>query len=232
MYTARMQRRESPLAARLLGSQTSLADRVHATLREQIIDGSLPPGTRLSEPVIAVELGVSRTPVREALGRLQQEGLVTRYRGGGLHVAGLTQKEAAEIIGIRAVLEGYAARLAAERITPAELERASAAHLAAAEAIEREDVDRVLEANTVFHDTINSASHSTRCVAMIAELRDWVLRYRAQVLADAASRRRSFEQHAEILAALERREGEAVESLVRAHILETTRSVLEHVTPD
>jgi DNA-binding GntR family transcriptional regulator len=227
-----MQRPGSSLVTRLLGSETSLADRVHATLREQIVDGSLPAGTRLREPVIAVELGVSRTPVREALGRLLQEGLAVRYRGGGLHVAGLTRKDAAEIIGIRAVLEGYAARLAAERITPAELDRAKAAHAAAAEAIDRDDIDGVMEANTVFHDTINGASHSTRCVSMISELRDWVLKYRAQVLADEASRRWSFEQHAEIIAALEQHDEEAVEALTRRHILETTRSVLDHVAPD
>lgn len=228
LYTHRMQKQS--VAARLLyEGGPSRAERVHSILRLEIIEGTLPPGTRLSELAIADELGVSRTPVREALRLLEQEGLVVRQRGHGLFVAELTRKEAAEIIGMRSVLEGYAAGLAADRITPLELEKIRLAHKDAEEAIALGDVSRLVKANTTFHDTINEASHAPRCVAMIAELRDWVLRYRAEALADEEARRRSFEQHAEILTALEEGDAQKTEQLMRVHILDTTGSVVERI---
>jgi DNA-binding GntR family transcriptional regulator len=207
-------------------SQRPRAEQVREALRARIVDGSLPPGTWLSEPTIAGELQVSRTPVREAIGRLEEEGLVRRTPGLGAFVAELTEREAAEIIGIRAALEGYAAHLAAARITDDELERVRAAHAAAELALAADDVEALLAANMEFHDAVNAASHSPRTVGMINGLRDWVVRYRTRVLGEPDRRRRSFESHSLILGALGRRDEAAAESAMRQHIREAWSDVL------
>lgn len=205
---------------------------VHDVLRAQIVDGSIPPGTRLSEVKLAEYLSVSRTPVREALRKLEQEGFAERRYGLGLFVAELTRGGAMEVVGIRSVLEGYAGRLAAERITATELGSVRAAHRDAQPAIEAGDSEKLLAANTRFHDGINAASHSERCVAMIGELRDWVLRYRAEALAMDTARSRWFAQHGEIIAALESGDGQLAEKLIRAHIYESMIVAIDHVFQD
>jgi DNA-binding GntR family transcriptional regulator len=207
-------------------SQPPRAEQVREALRARIVDGTLAPGTWLSEPTIATELQVSRTPVREALGRLEEEGLVRRTPGLGAFVAELTEREAAEIIGIRSVLEGYAAQLAAARIADEELTRVSAAHSAAEAAMANDDVDALLLANMEFHDAVNAASHSPRTVVMINGLRDWVVRYRTRVLVDVDRRRRSFECHAQILEALSQRDEAAAERAMREHIHDAWSAVL------
>lgn len=201
-------------------------------LRAQIVDGSIPPATRLSEVTLAKHLGVSRTPVREALRKLEQEGLAERRHGLGLFVTELTRGDAAEIVGIRSVLEGYAARLAAQRITDEELKAIYAAHRDARRAIEQREVDVLLDANTRFHDGVNAASHSGRCVAMIGELRDWVLRYRAEALAEDAAQLRSYDQHGQIIAALASGDGQLAEELTRAHIYDSMSAVIKQAFPE
>jgi DNA-binding GntR family transcriptional regulator len=202
------------------------AHQVREVLRARIVDGTLPAGTFLSEQAIAAEMQVSRTPVREALGRLEEEGLVRRTPGLGAFVAELTEREAAEIIGIRSVLEGYAAQLAAARISDEELGVVRTAHGAAAEAMDGDDVAALLAANMDFHDAVNAASHSPRTVAMINGLRDWVVRYRTRVLGDEYRRKRSFEAHARIIEALSMRDALAAESAMRQHIRDAWSDVL------
>jgi DNA-binding GntR family transcriptional regulator len=218
----------SALAKRLTEpAPPSLAQRIHATLRSEILSGTLPPGTRLNETVLASELSASRTPVREALRQLAQEGLAEPSAAGGLEVMALTTERVGEIMGIRSVLEAYAAELAAERISHAELDRLRAAHQRAAHAIDAGDLELLVHANTDFHDGVTAASQARRCIAIISELRDWVLRYRPLALADDASRRRSFAQHAAILRALENHDPCEASALTRQHIIDSTLPVIE-----
>lgn len=200
-------------------ARTSLADAVYDLIRNQIVTGVLQPGDRLMEPVLAEDLGVSRTPVREALRRLEQAELVVRNpRDQGRYVHKPAPAEIREVLGVRAVLEGYAARLAAEHITDEELARLRALHTEAVAAIEQGETARLAELNTAFHDGINAASRAPHCVALIDALRDRILQYRFAFLRDDTTRRASFREHGEILAALESRAADQAEALVRAHI--------------
>jgi DNA-binding GntR family transcriptional regulator len=207
----------------------SRAEYVHGVLRQEIISGSIRAGTRLSETLLASELSVSRTPVREALRRLQQEGLVVKSSRGGVEVPFLSRKDVAEIIGIRAVLEGYAARLAAEHISDDRLVELRRSHESALRAIEIADVAQLIAENTIFHDGVVAASSSARCTMMVGELRDWILQYRSQILASADAQRRSYAQHGEILDALASRDTEGAEELMRRHIVESMTPVLQVV---
>jgi DNA-binding GntR family transcriptional regulator len=200
-----------------------LADRAYGEIRRYIVEGVLPPGTRLIEKKLTTSLGISRTPLREALRRLEQDGLIERHIGGGLSVTELTLDELKEILGIRAVLEGHCAALAAERISAVELAALFKAHEDAADAIRDEDLQALKEANTRFHDGINAASGSRRCMAMVSGMRESVLRYRSEALSDEATRKRSFEEHLEILTAIKEHDSERAEKLMRAHIGEVAR---------
>lgn len=214
------------LSSLLEPEKPRLADQAYADIRRHIVEGTLPPGTRLVEHKLTESLGVSRTPLREALRRLEQDGLIERQGGGGLRVTELTLDDLKEIMGIRGALEGYCARLAGERITAAEIEALEAAHEDATAAIRDGDLAALVAANTRFHDGIDAASRSPRCIAMINGIRDWVLSYRSEVLVDEETRRRSYEQHAEIIAALRAGNGADVEQLVRDHIAEVAERLV------
>lgn len=198
--------------------KASLGDQVYLSLRKKITRGIVPPGTRLVEDELADEFSVSRTPIREALRRLEQEKLVKREPGAGLTVPELSAIDTAEIIGIRSVLEGYAARLAASRIDEAELAALVDLHAKTKEATLAENRDRLVNLNTAFHDSITKASHSRRCIEMVQQLRDFVLAYRIRILSTREARVRSLEEHNAILCALQDRNPEQAEHLVRDHV--------------
>jgi DNA-binding GntR family transcriptional regulator len=203
-----------------------LADWAYGEIRRYIVEGVLPPGTRLIEKKLTTSLGISRTPLREALRRLEQEGLIERHVGGGLSVTALTLDEIKEILGIRAVLEGHCAALAAGRISAQDLAALFRTHEDAADAIRNNDLRALNEANTRLHDGINAASGSRRCVVMVNGIREAVLRYRSEALNDEAARTRSFEEHLEILTAIKEHDSERAEKLMRAHIGEVARHLM------
>jgi DNA-binding GntR family transcriptional regulator len=211
-------------------ARSLIADQCYQILRQQILEGSLLPRARLAEPNLAQELGSSRTPVREALRRLEREGLVERSHSGGLYVTQLTREDASEVIGIRAVLEAYAAKLATQQITEPELASLRRVHEEADVAIQEDDVSRLVKLNTDFHDQINAASRTNRCIAMIAELRDSVLRYRRLVLDDDQARMRSFRQHGEILAAMVLRDAKLADELVHKHIASLKDEIIANIS--
>jgi len=217
---------EPDLSSLLRPARPRLADHVYDSLRRFIIEGKVPPGARLIEQDLCAVLNVSRTPLREGLRRLEQDGLIERHDGLGLRVTELTRQEAEEIIGIRSVLEGYAGRLAAARITQDELEAIRRAHGDAGVALEGGDVEALIEANTRFHDGINGASHSPRCVSISNGIRDWVMRYRLRTLSEQSAREASYRQHGEILEALASRDPILVEQLIRDHIIDSGRRML------
>ena len=132
-----------------VATPTTAVDHVHRELRQAIVHGRLEPGTRLVETQLAEMLGVSRTPIREALLRLETEGVVLRGQGG-LVVAD-TESERAVILGIRQRLEGFAARLAAERMSASELDALEAACAAGAATIEEMSLEERRVSNFRFH---------------------------------------------------------------------------------
>ncbi len=182
----------------------SLSARTYRTLRDALLRRAIAPGERLIETELAQQLGVSRTPVRDALARLAAEGMADALPTGGIVVRDI-QKELADIYGLRQVLEGYAARLAAERIEAQELER-----LAAISARLRASID-------AFHLQIAAASRNDRLVKLINGYRDYFLNPHTLGLYDRAAMLRSHEQHEAIVQALRGRDGDAAERLVRDH---------------
>jgi DNA-binding GntR family transcriptional regulator len=195
----------------------SVVDQVHAILREQILNGELPRGSRLPQETIAAELGVSRTPLREALRRLASEGLVTLQPNHGATVAGLDFSDMHDAWVARLAIEPSAARLAADRREPDELER-----MAAAIAAQRQGGDAAsgLDANREFHLALVASSgnrHFDHFAHMLWVSRISVAIYTAQA-SESAGVDGWADEHEAILVAITAADGDRAERLTRAHI--------------
>ena len=198
-------------------SRQTLAEQVYATLKKAIVTGDVQPGERLKELEIGRSLGASRTPVREALSLLEQEGLVKSLPSGGLVVVELAEADVEEIFGLLQVLESYAGRLAAARITEKQLERLDAV-CRRAEQLGDDEVDRLSVLNWRFHEMLIEAAEQRRLQDLIRNLRSAMQPYRAVTLTSGDFRGRSVADHRQMIALLRARDGERLERLMFEHI--------------
>jgi DNA-binding GntR family transcriptional regulator len=212
---------------KLIGERKSLGQHVFETLRMNIIRGSLPAGSRVVESRTADELGISRTPVREALHKLEREGLLARQPRGGYVVLGLSRDDIEETFGIRSILESYAARLAALKHSAVELEPLEQKITVYQAHLDRGDFAALPKINTAFHDQLYALSRSPKLIHMINGLRDHIFRYRQIILQKEQMARQSNADHQLMLDAIKQRDGDSVERLVREHILRGQKVVLE-----
>lgn len=210
-----------------LPPRPSLGQAAYEILKGAILKGDLAPGSRIVETRMAEALNISRTPVREAIQRLEREGHVTPHRSGGFVVAGTTPSDIMEIFGIRSVLESYAARLAARHHSPEDLIPLEERITAFREALERDAVEDLMGINTAFHDLLYGLSRSPRLIRMIHGLRDPIARFRRVILSRRPMAGASNEDHQAMLDLIRKRDEDGVERLVRMHILRGQQVVLE-----
>lgn len=208
-----------------LDSYKPLREVVFETLRDAIIQGRLKPGERLMEIQLAEEMGVSRTPVREAIRKLELEGFLVMVPRRGVYVAGISMKDIVDVFEIRAALEGLAAGLAAERITDEELEELERALVKTAEAI-YSNLDAVVETDVYFHDLIYRASRNQRLIQMVSNLQDQIHRFRTTSLSQPGRTKVAIEEHKKIVEALAERNVELAQNLARDHIENAEASLL------
>lgn len=205
------------------GTLSDSVEKAYLSIRAAIFDGSLTPGAPLRESVLAEMIGVSRTPVRAALSRLEREGLVLYEKYRRYTVSRLDAADIESIFNLRLALEGLAARLAARHVTPdqiAELRALNARMLAHVEARDATTIEGFDRLNASFHRLIATAAGDARLEAMLAGLVDlpltFLARYRPQIH-DHLSR--SCQHHDEIATALEAANPDWAESQMRAHLL-------------
>lgn len=184
-------------------------------LLDEIRNGTLAPGARLRETDLADRLGISRTPVREAIRQLETDGLVIHLPRQGATIRSLDHAEVVELYEMRAVLEGTAARLAARAASDIEL-----AELAALNAeLERAPVgDAARELNRVFHRTLIDAARNRFLIKSMSALQKTLLILGPTTLGDPDRARRAVTEHAAVLAALQSRDGAGAEAAMRAHV--------------
>lgn len=204
-----------------------LVDDAALSLRDAILNGRFLPGARLRQTDLADQLGISRTPIREALGRLQQEGLVDLLQGGGVRVCILDLDEAAQLYDLREVLDGLAARLAAARATPAALGRLDRALGRMRQCLARQDANQWFGAHVAFHDEIFRASGHGRLGSFSGLVRLSIQRFHPLLLKTPHRLEDAFREHREIHEAIVARDGERAERLARAHIANAKAIVLE-----
>lgn len=206
-------------ALKSLPVRRSLGRSVFENLKRAIVKGDLTPDSRVVESRVAEALGISRTPVREAIHKLEREGLVRQGPKGGFFVAGLTSEDMEETFGIRSVLESYAAKLAAIRHLEGELRPLEEKLEAYQESLDRGNLDALPRINTEFHDLLYGLSRSPKLIKMINGLRDHILRFRLVILKIEEMAKLSNEDHCMMLRAIKGRDAAGVEKLVKKHIL-------------
>lgn len=219
-----MERRLIPVK---LDTYKPLREIVFESLREAIISGHLRPGERLMEIQMAEEMGVSRTPVREAIRKLELEGFVVMVPRKGAYVAGVSIKDIADVFEVRAALEGLAAGLAAERITDAELEVLERSLVHVAEASEAGDLEKLVSMDTDFHDSLYKACRNERLVQILSNLREQIQRFRSTSLSHPGRMKLAWEEHKQIVEAISERNVEVARELAREHIENAENSMLD-----
>lgn len=197
------------------------SDRAYGAIRSMILSGELPAGAQLVEEALAERCGVSRTPVRDALRRLEADLLVVRSDTQRSFVANWSLDDVAEAFDLRARLESLAARRAAERMTPPLLERIRAANRAIGLAVAppAPDVDGFLEHNRTFHAVVLEASGSRRLTALLGTLIEQPVVWRTAHHYGREALHRSHSEHEELAAAFARRDGAWAEAIMTGHIL-------------
>ena len=195
-----------------------LRDVVFNTLRSAIITGELSPGERLMEIKLANELGVSRTPVREALRKLEREGLVITTARKGAEVAPINERDLKEVLEVRKSLESLACQLAAQKITPEQVEELSAMNSSIAQAIEENDIEAITQLDIDFHEVIYQITENRRLIDILHQLKEHILRYRLQYIKDMKNKKNIVEEHKKIIGALESHNPKASRREIERHI--------------
>lgn len=179
-----------------------LRDIVFKTLREAIITGDLKPGERLMEIKLANELGVSRTPVREAIRKLELEGLVIMTARKGAEVAPINEKDLREVLEIRKVLESLACELACKNVQPENLAVFEEINARTEEAVKSENIEEITKQDVAFHEAIYSITKNDRLVAMLHNLKEHIFRYRLEYIKDMKNKGTIVEEHKKIIEAI------------------------------
>lgn len=195
-----------------------LRDVVFKTLRRAILKGELQPGERLMEIALAKKLGVSRTPIREAIRMLELEGLVLMIPRRGAEVAGITEKNLRDTLEVRRALEELAIEISCTKITDEELEELSKAERAFDLAIENKDIIEIARADERFHDIIFTSTGNDKLVQMINNLREQMYRYRLEYVKSESTRNQLMNEHEMILKALKSRDKSEAKRIIAEHI--------------
>lgn len=208
-----------------LDSYKPLREVVREALRDAIIHGVLAPGERLMEFQLAEQLGVSRTPVREAIRRLELEGFVVMVPRRGTYVADLSMKDINNVFEVRMALDVLAAGLAAERITDEELEKMERMLVEISEYIKTNNMDKIVEIDSNFHDVLYQASRNDRLAGIIANLREQLTRFRTISMSYPGRLINTLEEHRCLVEAIAQRDMELAQAAAREH-LENAEQVL------
>lgn len=195
-----------------------LRDVVFNTLRQAILRGELKPGERLMEIQLANKLGVSRTPIREAIRKLELEGLVLMIPRRGAEVSEITEKSLRDVLEVRRALEELAVKLACEKIQDNEIEELKQAEAEFAEALKSGDVTVFAEADVKFHDIIYRTTDNQRLIQLLSNLREQMYRYRVEYLKKEDSHEVLLQEHARIMETIEKRDEEHAVEAVCTHI--------------
>ncbi len=208
-----------------------LRDVVFNTLRQAILKGELKPGERLMEIQLANKLGVSRTPVREAIRKLELEGLVLMIPRKGAEVAEITRQDMEDVLEVRTALEELAVKDACDHITDAQLSELKKASNEFKKALlEGKDLVTCADADMHFHDVILSATNNRRLIQILNNLREQMYRYRMEYLKDERTHKTLIEEHDAIRRALKKHDKVKAGAAIRVHIDNQKRSILESLT--
>lgn len=208
-----------------------LRDVVFQTLRQAILRGELKPGERLMEIQLANKLGVSRTPIREAIRKLELEGLVLMIPRKGAEVAEITEKNLRDVLEVRCALEELAVQLACDRIDKQGIRDLQQAAKNFESVLDSADITKIAEADVAFHDIIYMATDNKRLIQLLNNLREQMYRYRIEYLKKKEYYPRLLAEHQDIIQAIANGERERATKITSQHIdnqVETVADTIRH----
>ncbi|MCQ2509973.1 MAG: GntR family transcriptional regulator [Lachnospiraceae bacterium] len=206
-----------------------LRDLVFHTLRRAILQGNLKPGERLMEIKLANRMGVSRTPIREAIRMLELEGLVVMIPRKGAQVAKITEKDLRDVLEVRMGLEQLAIKFASQRISDIQIDELFRASKEFAKAVSEENLTEIAEADVHFHDLIYKATGNERLIQLLNNLREQMYRYRIEYLKSQAIRDSLVKEHDILCEKLKARDMEGAIEIMESHIGRQEEYILQNL---
>lgn len=209
-----------------------LRDVVFNTLRQAILTGELKPGERLMEIHLANRLGVSRTPIREAIHKLELEGLVTMIPRRGAEVAQITEKSMNDVLEVRRALDALCVELACDRITSEELEQLKNACEEFEQAVKTKDIKKIAQADVALHDIIVQATGNQRLIQLVLNLSEQMYRYRFEYIKDTSQHQNLIEEHRIIYRSIVNKEKETAAQAAMVHIDNQKLAIMRQIRLD
>lgn len=206
----------------------SLRGRVFHKLREDILSGKYAENEELKEVAIGEEMGVSRTPVREAFRQLELEGLIQIIPNKGAYVTGITEKDVKDIYMIRSLLEGLCARWATEHITPEQMEEMEENIYLSKFHAQKGHLDQLAELDNRFHDILYEACNSKILEHQLKDFHQYVLRVRKKTLASESRGPQSNEEHEQIMLAIKAGDADKAEMLANRHMINAYNNMVKN----
>lgn len=206
----------------------SLRGRVFHKLREDILSGKYKDHEELKEVAIGDEMGVSRTPVREAFRQLELEGLIQIIPNKGAYVTGITEKDVKDIYMIRSLLEGLCARWATEHITKEQMEEMEENVYLAKFHASKGHLEQLAELDNRFHDILYEACNSKMLEHQLKDFHQYVLRVRKKTLANANRGPQSNEEHEKIMEAIKDKDAALAETLANQHMINAYENMVKN----
>ena len=209
-----------------------LRDVVFNRLRQSILIGELKPGERLMELHLANRLGVSRTPIREAIHKLEQEGLVTIIPRRGAEVAQITEKSMNDVLEVRRALDALCVELACERITEEGLTTLREACENFEQCVRTGDSKQIAQADVALHDIIVQATGNQRLIQLVNNLSEQMYRYRFEYIKDSSQHQTLVEEHRIIYQSIVRKDKETAAAAARTHIDNQEKAIIRQIRLD
>lgn len=215
-----------------LNDYKPLREVIFNTIREAIIVGELKPGERLMEVKLAEKMGVSRTPVREAIRKLELEGLVEMLPRKGAHVADLSVKDIMDVLEVRSTLDGLASYLSATRITDDEIKELKHSLGQFVNCVEKDNLQGSIKKDVEFHDIIYRSSRNDKLIQISNNLREQVQRFRVIYIKDHSSSRELVREHNAICDAITNRDPDAAMIFANKHIKNQEEAIIRAIKRD
>ena len=206
-----------------------LRDVVFNTLRQAILKGELKPGERLMEIALADKLGVSRTPIREALRKLEQEGLVVMIPRRGAQVADITEKDLNDVLEVRIALENLSIEKACKRMTDEQITQLGIAAGVFGKTIAEDNLVKLAEADVAFHEIIYQAADNVTLNQVQSNLREQIYRYRVEYLKDEDMRNQLAREHEQLYLAMKERNVEKAQEISFHHIENQRKGIIRSI---
>ena len=206
-----------------------LRDIVFQNLRNAIITGELQPGERLMETQLGEKLGVSRTPIREAIRKLELEGLVVMVPRKGAQVAQFTEKDIQDVLEVRAALDALAAKIACKRMDDRTFLKLQLAIAEYSYAAKNKELQTMIEKDVAFHDIIIEATQNDKLIQIFNNLKEQVNRYRITYLKNTEDSETVVAEHTAILEALKNKDEEMASNLASKHIHTQCDSITDFI---